>query len=358
MGPSAGRRREFSVHYRMHFAWLGDAVWLLRFSESISPEGTVTMTRTRKVKVNGREVAAAETDAERRSRDAARVLLDMLDHNRPWLDGGPTGSGWRPPFRDAVYTFHTVREDVRETCVLDRDGEAVFEVSHDGLGKMKDQLGNRWMALATRECIAQPDEAPVRPRPCPAERDRDQPFDLALKHYARIGCQFDLPLFRYRDQLDFATVTIEDGTWAGRPCRVATVSNLSRGPLGCGTMLAFTSWSYMHHIAPGKEVLDYRPRPERADPRDDRERAGQDDLRDRLRRLRRGRARPVGAPVDPDRGEGRVYLRVPLPARRRHALDAGRGRLLVQAGGQEPRRRRRRAGRRRPRAARRRLAAG
>src|SRR5262249_54590082 len=36
-----------SVHYRMNFAWLGDAVWLLRRSESVAPEGTVTLTRTR-----------------------------------------------------------------------------------------------------------------------------------------------------------------------------------------------------------------------------------------------------------------------------------------------------------------------
>ena len=139
------------AHYRMHFAWLGDAVWLLRSSQSISPDGTFTMSRSRNAKVNGRAVAAPASDAERRSTDVARGLLDMLDHNRPWLDAGPTGSGWRPPFRTLAYTFHTVREDVRETCVLDRNGEAVFEVSHDGRGKMKDQVGNRKMTLATPE---------------------------------------------------------------------------------------------------------------------------------------------------------------------------------------------------------------
>ena len=63
------------LHYRMHFAWLGDAVWLLRFSESIGPEGTVVQTRTRNVKVNGQEVAAPPTDAEHRSQEAARELL-------------------------------------------------------------------------------------------------------------------------------------------------------------------------------------------------------------------------------------------------------------------------------------------
>ena len=52
------------------------------------------------------------------------------------------------------------------------------------------------------------------------------------------------------------TVAVEDGNWNGQPCRVATVSNLGGGVfLGCGTMLAFTSWSYMHHLRPIKEVI-------------------------------------------------------------------------------------------------------
>ena len=32
--------------------------------------------------------------------------------------GGSTGAGWKPPFRTLSYTFHTVREDVRESCVF------------------------------------------------------------------------------------------------------------------------------------------------------------------------------------------------------------------------------------------------
>src|SRR3954463_6548211 len=43
-----------SVHYRMSFAWLGDLAWLLRSSESIAPEATLTLTRTRNVIANGR----------------------------------------------------------------------------------------------------------------------------------------------------------------------------------------------------------------------------------------------------------------------------------------------------------------
>src|SRR5262249_4402024 len=191
--------------------------------------------------------------------EARRVLLAMLDHNRPWLDDGPAGSGWRPTFRTLSYTFHTVREDVRESCVLGREGKAAFEVTHDGRGKMKDHLGDRTIALRTPEHASSRRGARfawIHARP---ERERDRPYDLALKHYARIGCQFDLPLFRYRDQLDSAAVSVEDGTWAGRPCRVATVSNLPGGTyLGFGTMLAFTSWSYVHHLVPGQEVIYIR----------------------------------------------------------------------------------------------------
>jgi beta-lactamase regulating signal transducer with metallopeptidase domain len=245
-----------SAHFRMHFDWLGDTLWLLRTSESITPEATVALTRTRNVKINGRDVAAASIDAERHSHEAAQQLLAMLDHNRPWLDGGATGSGWRPQFRTLSYSFHTVREDVRESCVLSRDGEAAFEVSHDGQGKMKDQIGSRKIALNTQQHATSQRGARfacVYDRPL---RERDQPLDLALKQYARIGCQFDLPLFRYRDQLGFAIVTIADGTWSGQPCRIATVSNLGAPAyLGCGTMLAFTSWSYVHHIAPSKEII-------------------------------------------------------------------------------------------------------
>jgi hypothetical protein len=232
----------------------------LQFSESISPEGTITLTRIRNVKVNSRAVAMPAPEGSARSREATQALLAMLDHNRPWLDGGAAGAGWKPPFRTLSYTFHTVREDVRETCVLDPSGDVVFEVSGDGLGKMKDRLGQRNIALNSHEWASSERGARfalIHGRP---ERERDQPYDLALTHYARIGCQFDLPLFRYREKLDFATVAVEDGTWAGRPCRVATVSNVGGEVFfGCGTMLAFTSWSYVHHIDPSKEVIYIDP---------------------------------------------------------------------------------------------------
>ena len=115
-----------SVHNRTHFNWLGDAVWLAASSELISPEGIVTLTRVKNVKVNGRDVAVPATDAQRRSHEAARPILAMLDHNRTWLHGGATGAGWRPPFKTLSYTFHTVREDFRESCVMDSNGEVAF----------------------------------------------------------------------------------------------------------------------------------------------------------------------------------------------------------------------------------------
>ena len=130
-----------STHFRMHFAWLDRQVWLLSSAESIAPEQTVTLARTDDVVANGRHVAAPPSDAERRRRETAQVIVAMLDHNRPWLDDGPDGVGWKPPFKTLSYTFHTVGHDhdVREAAVIDRGGELVAEVVHDGRGKKKNR---------------------------------------------------------------------------------------------------------------------------------------------------------------------------------------------------------------------------
>ena len=83
-----------------------------------------------------------------------------------------------------------------------------------------------------------------------------EPFDINLRRCGRIGCRFDLPLFHYRELLDSATVTVKEGTWKGRRSQVATVSMPGGSTrLGCGTMFAFTSWSYLHDILPSKEVI-------------------------------------------------------------------------------------------------------
>jgi hypothetical protein len=245
-----------SSHYRMHFDWTGDSVWLLRRSESITPEATISLTLTRNVLVNDRAVSAAVTDAEKRTREATHVIAAMLDHNRPWLDRGATGTGWQPSFETLSYTFHTIREDIRETAVVDRGGDLLFQIEHDGTGKMKGRVGERQIALRNPEFALTTKGARFARIHGRSSQDRGQPFDVSLKQYARIGCQFDLPLFRYRELLDSIPATVKNGAWEGRPAQIATIMNPGADLyLGCGTMLAFTSWSYVHHIRPSKEVL-------------------------------------------------------------------------------------------------------
>ena len=98
-----------SVHYRMSFEWLGNAVWLLRKSEAITPEATFTQTRTQEH--HRQRPPRLRGDFERRS--AGRPTRAGARHHArpqpPWLDGGTTGSGWRPPFQTLSYSFHTVR---------------------------------------------------------------------------------------------------------------------------------------------------------------------------------------------------------------------------------------------------------
>jgi|GEM_PF-4053209 len=249
-----------TTHYRMHFSWLSEAAWLLSRSESITPKETRLMTRTANVQVNDGAIIEAEQETARQTRAAAQEVRAMLDHNRPWLDPGKTGAGWRPSYQTLSYRFHHLREDVWVDCALDTGGRAALEVSGDGQGKMGDRLGNRQITLDNQEwASAKRGEAfaSIKGR---AKDQREQPFDLALKQYARMGCQLDLPLFRYHERLDTASIAMEDGVWNGQACRVATVSNM--GPdlaLGCGTMLAFSSWSYMHHIRPSREVIFIDP---------------------------------------------------------------------------------------------------
>ncbi len=63
-----------SAHYRMYFDWLGKAVWLLRKSESITPEATYTHTRTRNVLPTAARSPRhrAPTTSARRSHASAR----------------------------------------------------------------------------------------------------------------------------------------------------------------------------------------------------------------------------------------------------------------------------------------------
>lgn len=188
--------------------------------------------------------------------DDKQFMLAMLGHNELWLDHGDFGAGGKVPFDVLSYAFHTEREDVREQCVLDRDGQAAMEIVYDGQGKLKDRLGARHISLNSAEYATSRRGAKFAWLHSRSERSGKQPFDLALKRYASIGCQFDLPLFRYRERIESAQVAMVDAEWNGVACKAATVANLGRDfVLGCGTMFGFTSWSYMHDIRPTKEVL-------------------------------------------------------------------------------------------------------
>ena len=161
-----------SSHYRMNFAWLGDAVWLLRDSESIAPEATVPLTRTRNVVVNGRQVTApvtADEKARKRQRACGRATCSITTA-RGLTAGRPVSAGSRRS-RHLSYTFHTVREDVRETATVDRGGEVVVEVAHDGQGKMKgpargpgDRAEHARIRLVTAGCTVRADSWPLRAR--------------------------------------------------------------------------------------------------------------------------------------------------------------------------------------------------
>ena len=209
------------------------------------------------------------TASELRSQETKQAIIAMLDHNRPWPRRWrfPQRRRLAVPVQDAPlsYTFHTVREDVREIAAFNSQGEVVLEVARDGQGKMKDQLGDRRIALNSREYASSRRGANVAWVHDRTDHERDQPFDLALKHYARIGCQFDLPLFRYRELLDSAALSrLKKGSGNGQPCQVATVS-IPGGDayLGCGTMLAFTSWNsgYPSHTSQqGGRLHRCRPR--------------------------------------------------------------------------------------------------
>ncbi|WP_010588085.1 M56 family metallopeptidase [Schlesneria paludicola] len=250
----------YGIHDRLSFDWLGQSIWLLRSSESLLPRSTMIRTYVRNVRIDSKAVERAPTAHELRSRAGVRALRDLLDHNRPWLDRGLTGSGWKPPFETLSYTFHTEREDILESCNFDRTGEAVFEVTRDGKGQVKNHVGALSTSLNTQEtadAMRDANYAHIQGRP---KRPEGPPRDLALKHYARIGCQFDLPLFHYQGRLESAEVEIADGEWNGTSCRKVIVTNLSGRPfLGCGTMFGFTSWSYVHHIYPESEVLYVDP---------------------------------------------------------------------------------------------------
>lgn len=235
--------------YRMHFAWQGGAVWLLTHAEIVSGDRVRPIARVSDVQVNDQAVTVA-LSAEQQKVDAARRLVrQVLDRNAAWL--AP-----RPSFDSLQYTFHTERQDVTETCVVLRDGFAAIEVTRDGQGQMAKQFGDRKIVLADgRYATAGRGDARAAVRKATPEGNKPN-FALQMRRYALTGCQFDLPLFEWGRVLDDAMVELVDGEWNGVPCHVATITIPGRaGYLGCGVMMGFTSWSYVHHLYPEYEVV-------------------------------------------------------------------------------------------------------
>ena len=156
-----------SAHYRTHFAWLGDAVWLAESSESIGPEGTVTLTRVQNVKVNGRESPCPRaTPSNVRVRPRGRFSRCSITTARGSTEARPAPAGGRRLRRCRTRFTRSVKTSARR-CVMDRNGEVAFEVAGDGQGKMKGQLGNRSIALNTGEYASSRRGARLRPRSGP-----------------------------------------------------------------------------------------------------------------------------------------------------------------------------------------------
>ncbi|BBO33142.1 HEAT repeat domain-containing protein [Lacipirellula parvula] len=235
--------------YRMNFAWQGDAAWLLTHAETLHDGRLRPVARVSDVQVNDSAVTVALSAEQQRLDAARRVVRDMLDRNAAWL--AP-----KPAFDSLQYSFHIEPQEVTETCVVRRDGFTLVEVTGDGQGKMEGQLGDRKIVTAADEFAnARRDDlrANVRDR----SPDAPEPNDaLQLRRYALIGCQFDLPLFELGRTLDNAMVEVKEGEWQGVPCFVATITPPGRShPLGCGVMLGFTSWSYIHHLYAESETI-------------------------------------------------------------------------------------------------------
>jgi hypothetical protein len=235
--------------YRMHFAWQGDAAWLLTHAEIVDGDRVRPVARVSDVRVNDEAITVA-LSTEQQKLDAARqVVRDMLARNAAWLAPSPS-------FDSLQYTHHTERQDVTETCAVLRDGFTAVEVTRDGQGQMAEHLGDRKIVLADgRFAAAGRDDARAAVREVTPERNKPN-YALQLQRYALIGCQFDLPLFELGRVLDDAMIELADGEWNGVPCHVATITIPGRsGFLGCGVMMGFSSWSYVHHLYPEYEVV-------------------------------------------------------------------------------------------------------
>lgn len=237
--------------FQMHFQWREDVLWILHYSDYALRGKPASVARVTEIVLNDQQLVDRVTKEQKGQMSRRSIITTMLDHNKPWLE--PALS----TLDSIEYTFRTVREDVDETCYLERDGTVIFEVSRDGQGKVKDSLGKRRIILPDgKYYISTRGQAVATLQPQGRERRDEPPFSEQLRRYGTIGIQFDLPLLRYRDRIEYANVRlIEETEWEGLPCHAVEVSGLGRCYFGAGTMLGFTSWSYVHHIVPQREVV-------------------------------------------------------------------------------------------------------
>lgn len=241
------------MHWEMHFDWVGDAVWLMRYTERGVGSGNSIIARTENVRVNDADVTRKLSSKERQRETSLQPVRDLMAHNRIWLQPKLNVA------KSLSYTFHTERENIKESCYLDDQGYAVFEVTDDAEGK-SEGTGKRMVALPDGSWATGKRSQSYLYWKQPGDRSRSEPFGRQIQHYGCRGCQIDLPLFRLGALPGDVGAVRSSGTWDGTDCDVIMLSGLGRNAkLGAGTMLAFTSWSYVHSIYPATDTLYIDP---------------------------------------------------------------------------------------------------
>lgn len=240
--------------FDMQFRWVQDKLWILERSKRLDGMSQSSGgSRTRNILIDDEAVTDRITKEDEETSARIALVQTMLDHNRIWLDPGLSRL-------DSIeYTFRTVREDVDERAYLGKDGLAIVEVVRDGLNKMGDGSRERRIILPSdTHYQATRDEEFATEQPG-GEKGKE-PWARQLRRYLAMGVQFDLPLFRYPKALRGADIR-DDGTvqWNGQSVRQVEVRNVADAVFGAGTMLGFTSWCYVHHIYPDREVFHIDP---------------------------------------------------------------------------------------------------
>jgi hypothetical protein len=237
--------------FHMQFQWCNGMLWILRRSDYELNGSPTSVAQVKDLVVNDQAIIQRLTKEEEERARQRSLVETMLAHNKPWLQPALTA------FESLEYRFRTVREDVDESCYVGKDGLVVLEVTRDGRGKIKDSLGARKIILPSNDYyLSTRGEEWATPQPQEERRRRGSSYQQQLCRYATIGAQFDLPLFVYPQKLEYATIRdTGEKTWDGHRCQVVEVSGVSDAYLGAGTMLGFTSWSYVHHIRPERETF-------------------------------------------------------------------------------------------------------